>query len=213
MTVNVGDLPMADIAAWLEINPPALPYNSLVSVPSTVGAAGDPAVTLPSSPVNDQQAILTDSLTAPTYEWLLQWVASISKWIHIGGGPAYSSVDTSQNGGGATNTFVDFPTVGPQFTVPRAGIYLVRFGCTGGGNGGATTSFAGVKAGSTSPSLGTDRTSIAVSWQSSGGLASEFETGTLAAADVVKMMMADGNTGRPIAMSSRWLSVLPVTLT
>lgn len=80
---------------------------------------GDPVTSLPASPTDKQQALLVDSLTAPTYAWLFQYEAGITdsyKWMWLGGAPL---VTTSH-------------------TTVRAGIYRVMYGGVWGA-GGTTT--------------------------------------------------------------------------
>ena len=91
------------------------------------------ATTLPASPVDGQEAILVDSLTAPTYSWRFRYNAGSThaqKWEYTGGAPAVSSVGvgTSTTVGGIT----DLSNYGPAITVPRPGVYLAQgsAGCT-----------------------------------------------------------------------------------
>jgi hypothetical protein len=99
-------------------------------VPNVVPQGAPPLVTgLPVSPVDGQEVILCDSLTAPTYTWRFRYVATkaSNKWIFVGGAPAESEVQTSQDAPGGTYT--NPATPGPSFTVPVAGDYLIHFGC------------------------------------------------------------------------------------
>jgi len=88
--------------------------------------------TLPASPVDGQEAVLVDSLTAPTYNWRFKYVAGITadayKWVFIGGDDAFSEVVASESPNSAT--YVALTTPGPSITVPRAGIYVVEIGHT-----------------------------------------------------------------------------------
>jgi hypothetical protein len=87
-------------------------------------------LTLPLTPTDGQEAILTDSLTVPTYAWRMRYNASSTsayKWEYMGGTPMRSIVDTSETN--ANSAFVDLPTVGPQLTTPRDGDYELHFGC------------------------------------------------------------------------------------
>lgn len=65
------------------------------------------ATSLPGSPTNGQQTIYTDSTSAPTYSWLLQYNSTFAKWVFLGG--------TWREG---TTTI----------TVPLAGEYYVEIG-------------------------------------------------------------------------------------
>jgi len=98
-----------------------------------LGAAGfvpQAALTtsLPASPVDGQRCILTDSLTAGTFHWLLQYVAAraSNKWVFIGGAPQESEVATGQ--GTNSTSYTDLATVGPSIALPVAGDYIVRIG-------------------------------------------------------------------------------------
>ena len=100
--------------------------DRLETVLPTVGATLVTA--LPGSPTDGQEVILVDSLTAPTYSWRLRYSSGISdasKWLFVGGIPATVLVATAESTS-TTASFVDLATVGPAFTVPRAGIYLVE---------------------------------------------------------------------------------------
>jgi len=86
-----------------------------------------PLVTaIPGSPTDGQEIIFTDSLTAPTYQWHLKYVAAkaTNKWICVGGPPKLVRVETSESITSAT--YGDTATVGPSFTLPRAGQQLRR---------------------------------------------------------------------------------------
>jgi len=79
-----------------------------------------------------QEILLTDSLTAPTYTWQLKYNAAstnTNKWEYIGGTPAFVAVEASEAWSGTVGTPTDLATVGPQFTVPRSGDYMVELWC------------------------------------------------------------------------------------
>jgi len=100
--------------------PPATPvYPNFTPLPLLTA--------LPSSPFDGQQIILTDSLTAPTFTWLLRYVAAkaSNKWVFIGGAPAVTEVLTSEALAGSANTYNAPPTAGPNWTIPVSGDYLV----------------------------------------------------------------------------------------
>lgn len=185
-------------------------YNATAGIWLGVGPAR--GTSFPAAPVEGMQAILTDSLASPTWNWLCWYSTAAAKWLFLGGPGAYSSVDTLENVSSAVNTFADFPTVGPSFTVPRAGVYTVRFGATGGGNGAASTSYCGALVGATTPSE-TDRTSVSAGNNTTTGGHEQFTTGSLTVSTVIKLQGADGDVTRRIAFGKRWLSVTPVTMT
>lgn len=87
-----------------------------------------PAVTLPGSPTTGDIAILVDSLTVPTYSWVLKWNSALTTpaWVFVGGYPAIVEVVTGETT--ASATYVALTTAGPAFTTPRAGTYDVAVG-------------------------------------------------------------------------------------
>jgi hypothetical protein len=92
-------------------------------------ASMDLVTSLPASPVDGQQAVLTDSLTAPTYTWRFRYNASSAspyKWEFIGGSPASEEL-AIQEALTTTAQWVDLATVGPSVVLPRAGDYFVEF--------------------------------------------------------------------------------------
>lgn len=100
--------------------PPAAVAPSVLPVIPLVTA-------LPTANLFDgMEVILTDSLTAPTYSWRLRYVAAkaSNKWVFVGGAPATSSVPAQQ--AASTTAYADLATVGPQFTVPVTGDYLLE---------------------------------------------------------------------------------------
>jgi hypothetical protein len=82
--------------------------------------------TLPASPFHGQEAILVDSITNPSYQWMFRYNAnstSAYKWEFIGGAPATSYVDTNEPIIAAAGGYGDLATLGPSFTLPRSGEY------------------------------------------------------------------------------------------
>lgn len=170
--------------------------------------------TLPVGPTDGTQVILTDNTATPSYAWLLQFTTASSKWLFLGGSPLYASVDTADGSTGGNNVYSDPSThAGPSITVPRAGVYLVEYGGKGNGNASGTGSYIGVSVAGSTPSLGTDRTSLAINNSTGIGGMAKFETASIAAASVIKQQIADSDTTRRITMQQRWLSVVPVTVT
>src|SRR5215831_2481900 len=94
----------------------------------TIGSYG---TTLPASPVSGQIAVLVDSTTNPTYQWMFRYNASSSsayKWECIGGSRVLSEVLAQEaivNSG-----FGGLTTPGPQIVVPRAGEYEMNYGAS-----------------------------------------------------------------------------------
>lgn len=107
--------------------------QTVAGVPVWTSGAGAPgyATTLPGSPTNGQEAILVDSTTNPTYAWSFRYNSSSAhtdKWEFIGGADADVEVETSQST--SSVSYVDLATVGPSFTLPRAGVYTFGYGAS-----------------------------------------------------------------------------------
>jgi len=98
------------------VSPPAAPFT----IPY--------GTSLPASPTDGQLAILVDSITNPTYQWEFRYnlgSTSAYKWEFVGGTPGVVNdmSDASVNLA-ATGTWYYFsPPI--NFTLPRAGQYLV----------------------------------------------------------------------------------------
>jgi hypothetical protein len=169
------------------------------------------ATTLPGSPVDGQEAILVDSLTAPTYAWTFKYVASISdanKWLFIGGGPAVSEVAASES---ATNAaYIALTTAGPSFTVPRAGIYLVTIGARMQNNSAAKT-FMSYDIGGTA-AADVDAATVGNFGNSNSGYVDsahqKSRLKTLAAATALVAKYKSTTAG--FTMAERFMHVLPV---
>lgn len=104
------------------------------------------ATTLPSSPIDGQEAVLVDSLTAPTYQWRFRYNAGSSsayKWECIGGAPVYTEVTATE--GTSSTSYVDLATAGPQLTAPRAGDYLIDYGFIGYNTAGPAYAICALK--------------------------------------------------------------------
>jgi len=86
-----------------------------------------PATSLPGSPVDGQIAILTDSLTVPTYSWMFRYDTGLTTdaWTYLGGSPVMAHVQTTESRG---STYGDLTTPGPAVAVPVGGVYDVRWG-------------------------------------------------------------------------------------
>lgn len=194
---DTGVLSYSDGATWADVR---------------VGP-GDPVTTLPAAPVDKQQALLTDSLTAPTYAWLLQYESGITdanKWVFVGGSPLAASVDASE--ATASTSYVDLTTVGPSVTVPRAGVYRIMHGCridtaNAANSWGRQTIKLGAAAAADAESFIVG-SSIAVALAIHGDRL--LPTRTLAASDVVKAMFKNEVGALTQTFYYRWLSVQPI---
>jgi hypothetical protein len=103
-------------------------------VPPSVAAGAFTATyygtTFPISPADGQEAILVDSVTAPTYHWRFRYNAGSSspyKWECIGGAPANAYVAAGE--ATSSTAYVALTTPGPIISLPLAGVYDVRIGC------------------------------------------------------------------------------------
>ena len=145
--------------------------------------------------------------------WFFQYDSSQAtyKWVGLGSArPMSSEVSTSETRNNAA--YGDLTTVGPSVTVPRAGDYLVQFGC----NIIAPASVVdvgqvAVKRGAAA-TADVDRVLFAVPSSASTQATSVARTirmNGLAASDVLKLQYknsAGGNT----SFQYRWLNVTPV---
>ncbi|CAB4176180.1 hypothetical protein UFOVP1208_3 [uncultured Caudovirales phage] len=166
---------------------------------------------LPASPVDGQEVVLTDSLTAGTYAWRFRYNAnavSTFKWDFIGGAPAVTEVTTAQST--TSTTYVDLATVGPSFTMPRAGDYVITIGCFADGSTIADAGqYVAFKRGSasTSDSDAAHATSATAGHGAWDLVRTRLATGW-AANDVVKLQYRV--TGGSTPFADRYLSVTPV---
>jgi len=158
--------------------------NELVYLDPRVPTYG---TSLPASPVDGQQAILVDSITNPSYQWLFRYNAGHSadayKWEFIGGSPARSAVDNQEST--ASGSYVDLATPGPSFTVPRDGKYLIQASC-GLVQGASTAYAAGMSVTSTDISIPTMLNGAGPGWTSTIS-ALGYDTVGLTAGTVLKM--------------------------
>jgi len=165
---------------------------------------------LPATPYDGQEAVLVDSITSPTYQWRFRYNASSSlayKWECVGGSPIYANVDTQES---ITNTsYADLATVGPQITVPRAGVYEITHGahaqCASG-------NFAVVspKLGAAAVALADGAFMYAASGAAEAGVSHKPSLKTLNANDVVKLQYSSLSASAVAYFRYRWLSIRPV---
>ena len=162
---------------------------------------------LPVSPVNDQEYILVDSLTAPTYQWLFRYLAAkaSNRWLFIGGAGLRSEVATAEVT--SSGTYVALATPGPSVTLPLAGIYDLAFGCHTSNKTGFMSFDFGVTG-------AVDLDSIENAWFGSfdggGGGLSRIIRKTLAANQLAVIAKYRGQAG--CQWKQRWLSVTPVAV-
>jgi len=168
-----------------------------------------PLVTaLPGSPVDGDEVILTDSLTAGTYQWRFRYVAAraTNKWVYIGGGAA---VNTREGAGTTSSTsYTDLSDgSGPSLMYPVAGDYIVGWGAAMAAQGSASVQYMGYAFGSTVADDGHVCRQDATVTASVGRF--ERRALTPGAVAVVVKHRASSNSQ---ACSSRWLSLEPIAV-
>lgn len=112
--------PGANVPGFIRITkvPSAVAGLAGLVPPTAIGTA------FPASPVDGQEFILVDSLTAPTRAWTCKYIAAkaSNKWLVIGlNSPLYAVVWAEETQTGTSP--VDLATVGPAVTTPVAGDY------------------------------------------------------------------------------------------
>lgn len=123
-------------------------------VPSDLAALVSYGTTFPASPVDGQEAVLVDNVANPSFQWRFRYNAgstSAYKWEYFGGGGACSGPQGHQD---FTSTAWTGFGGGPAVTAPRAGEYILEWGCVVNNNNTVTWSgvyviYAGVFAGAT----------------------------------------------------------------
>lgn len=163
---------------------------------------------LPASPLEGQEAILVDSVAAPTYSWRFRYdpnITGANKWVFVGGAP-WSGYGSGNAGAGAVYT--DWSSSNPSFTIPRAGTYLIRHGAGFYGTN-AGSFFLSVKLGAAATSDG-----YACRYENAPGTVPislmRSITVPLAAADIVKLQ-GKASTGN-LASYYNFMEVIPVAV-
>jgi hypothetical protein len=169
---------------------------------------------LPTNPEDGDQIIFMDSLTAPTYQWLLRYVAakSSNKWVCIGGVPAANQVETNE--ARASTTWGALATAGPSITLPVAGDYDIEIGCVGDPNVGANE--GGLMSYSINASTAASDADSTGFWGNTAGTSYQIatartkrKTGLSAVAIVAVYKTVGGNS---MAYQGRWMRVMPVAV-
>ena len=150
-----------------------------------------------------------DSLSAPTYAFLLQYLQAAGYWLNIGNGFFFQQIAAAETT--SSTSYTALTTPGPQFTMPRAGTYLIEFGCefevtASGGPDQWMTIKQGAAAASDSLAIH-NNTHVA----STTNTGSRAYTVTPAASDlyVAQYRTATFTPG----WGNRWLKVTPIHLT
>ena len=222
-TISSGPVNANDVAIQAAVNQlitalsggsAATPF--LTGVGTTLTFAPSPAppygLTLPGAPVDGQEAILVDSLTAPTYIWRFRYnagSASAFKWEFTGGSPRSVEVATLETTTSAA--YVDLATVGPSFTIPNAGEYVASFGANGIVAVAAGNLFVALKLGAAAAA---DTESVSGGTSNAGNAVALFGAfrRTAAVADVWKLQYKVSSVNAH-SFSRRELHILPVRVT
>jgi hypothetical protein len=164
---------------------------------------------LPGSPVDGQEFVLTDSLTAPTYSWRFRYVAAKSsdRWIFVGGAPRQA---TPIGGSITTSSMsaVDL-TSGPTLVVPVSGQYIVQHNCRAQANAAGLDGLSSQVTGSVSGNGSVAY--LVVSIQYEGGNAAQQEQRALVAGETLKLQVYNGAAISAI-YGPGGFSILPVAV-
>jgi hypothetical protein len=210
-----GGLDNANVAPGANIALSKLSFPGGTTFLKADGTFANPVPTLvtsfPGSPANGEVILYTDSLTAPTYIWMLQYNSGISdsnKWVFIGG--ASIQAETQTDGGVESqdniSTYSNLTTTGPSITVPRTGVYYVEIGADAVTNGGSPTAFMSYSIGASAAS-DNDRVRLGGNTHS---MRSKRKTLTASDALVAKYKNGSGNPGWITNYTNRWMRLTPV---
>lgn len=128
-----------EVSVW---NGSAWVRSSVTRVGATSLIPAGRGTSLPTSPYDGQEFVLTDSLTAPTYNWRFRYNAgstSAYKWEFVGGAPLTQVVNTQENT--TSSAFVELATA-LRITVPVAGDYRIEQSIAPEIGSGGSTSLA-----------------------------------------------------------------------
>ena len=194
--------------------PYALGSDALTDWPATslelANALTPPIVTsLPASP-NDGTVVYLEvdpGSGFPKVRWLLRWVASLSRWVYLGGPPAYG-----YNGPIVVPSTAGWTNIAPAIAIPRGGLYLVRWGMAVA----FSVAGAGVNVASliTGPGVADaaydvhDQSATVINLWNSGATDRQV---TYSGAGTAQMRVVPDASGRANC-NRRWLSILPVQL-
>jgi len=121
-TYKEGDIVVYNGVAYVAVR-----QTTQTPVPWAAGQASlSYGTTLPSNPVDGQEAVLVDNPTNPAYQWRFRYNAGHSadayKWEFLGGAPyLIRAPDYAPPGAGA---YYNDTAAGATITAPRAGIYI-----------------------------------------------------------------------------------------
>lgn len=166
---------------------------------------------LPASPSDGDLFILVDSLTAPTYHWMLRYVAAKAsdKWVFVGGAAARVEVLTDESTT-TTGTWLNLATSGPNFAVPVAGDYEVHLGANTYHTVAQGVIATGVAVGDGTPSIALYGNAPGAS-QLGHVATGKVRLLDMAASGVIRQRYWM-NTAGTAHWTSRWIGVTPVAL-
>jgi hypothetical protein len=168
---------------------------------------------LPASPTDGQEYVLVDNAANPSFQWRFRYNAGSTfsaKWEFVGGTSTFNRVETRE-GILEQLPFGDCATVGPSLPFPRAGQYMIEWGCGMDYTGVITTSYMGVQVGGTAVSSAQAAFSAVPVGQFGSCLSGPYVY-NVNAGDVVTAKYATGNQGGSgyyTYFQRRWLKVTP----
>ena len=179
---------------------------AVAQVPLTYGTS------LPASPVDGQEHVLVNSVTAPDWQWRFRYNAgntSAYKWEFVGGA-AYSLVGGSANITGTTPTVI---TGSPAFTFPRGGVYNILFGGFAQNNGGFPGAYAAIMqlylAGA---SVGAQCIATPTASYDGTSVSHLVAAAVPSAGQGLDMRAWNGSSGPTTSFSQCWFQITPVRL-
>lgn len=189
---------------YLSINQPQIPISQVTGFDRLLYTRG---TQFPTQPADGQNfTYVVDATNGVNWHFRYNATSASSyKWEAVG--PTEKAVEVAASESTASTSYVDLTTVGPSFTVPLAGDYLVRFGMqatAASADVGVATVKKGAAAASDNDSCVTP-VSAAITSSASRQL---LVTG-LAASDVLKMQYRTAGAVT-ISFLRRWMFVSPV---
>lgn len=204
-----GDVVTRNGITYLAVNP------STGQTPPDFTAAGAIGTTLPAVPVDGQEFVLVDSLTAPTYAWRFRYLAAkaSNRWLFVGGAPLIAEVATVENT--LSSSYVALTTPGPIITIPVAGDYHVEHGFKNN-QSGATGIGVAVMSYDIGATAAVDADAIFAGLNNANFQASvaraKRKAGLAAVALTAKYKIIGGASGNTSMFAERWLQVTPIAV-
>lgn len=157
-------------------------YEKIAQYPQKIQVV----TSLPSVASDGDQVVLVDSASAPTYSWLLQYVAakSSNKWVFVGGPPIITAPAGSLTT--TSTSYVDL-TSGPTITIPLAGLYVVHFQVQAARSGGGTVDDLVVIINGTTSGNGAATPRATITDQFNSGVIGSSESKTFVASETLKI--------------------------